>query len=524
MTDLAWAPAIPAAALVAVVTAEVIRALRAGRGTLTARSAAGWAAAYASLAVLFGQATAISSGWTAAGQFYTGYLTEYSLSLDNLFIFYVIMARLAVPAARQHRVLMAGIALALVLRSVLIVAGTTAISHAGWLFYPFGVVLLWTAAGLIRGRAGGQPGEEHTRLLSWLDRHVAPAAPAATAAPAAPAPAEPGGTVTQRSARPAAASLLVLAAAIGGADVLFAFDSIPAIFGITTSAQLIIACNVFALMGLRQLYVLLTRVIDRMPSLNQGLAVICGFIGVKLLLHALRDSGARWAPDIPTWLSMLVVAVTLLATVTAGLLAGKRYAGNRPATTAADPGAERARPLSSGQRAVLDRRFAVLDTDQNGAWELADYERQARRLCGSCGHALDSLAGQAIAAAQRTLFSALLAHMDANGDRQITPDEFAAAAGRAIGDRAGFDAAVAAAAHSLVQVADRDGNGVLDAAEYARLAAAYGASTQQAAQAFAQLDLDRNGVLDTAELAQGISQFFTSPDPSAPGNLAFGRL
>jgi hypothetical protein len=270
--------------------------------------------------------------------------------------------------------------------------------------------------------------------------------------------------------------------------------------------------------------VLLTRVIDRMPSLNQGLAVICGFIGVKLLLHALHDSGARWAPDIPTWLSMLVVAVTLLATVAAGLLAGKRAAGNRPATPAAGPGAEPARPLSSAQRAMLDRRFAVLDTDQNGAWELADYERLARRLCGSCGHALDSLAGQAIAAAQRTLFSALLAHMDANGDRQITPDEFAAAAGRAIGDRPGFDAAVAAAAHSLVQVADRDGNGVLDAAEYARLAAAYGASTRQAAQAFAQLDLDRNGVLDAAELTQGISQFFTSPDPSAPGNLAFGRL
>jgi TerC family integral membrane protein len=415
---------------------------------------------------------------------------------------------------------MAGIALALVLRSVLIVAGTTAVSHAGWLFYPFGALLVWTAIGLIRGHAG-QPGEEHTRLLSWLDRHVAPGAPAA---PAAPAPGEPGSTVSQRSVRPAAASLLVLAAAIGTADVLFAFDSIPAIFGITTSAQLIIACNVFALMGLRQLYVLLTRVIDRMPSLNQGLAVICGFIGAKLLLHALRDSGVRWAPDIPTWLSMLVVAGTLLATVSAGLFAGKRATGTRPATPAADDGAERARPLSSGQRTVLDRRFALLDTDQNGSWELADYERQARRLCISCGHALDSLAGQAVAAAQRTLFSALLAHMDANGDQQITPDEFAAAAGRDVGDRPGFDAAVAAAAHSLVQVADRDGNGVLDAAEYARLAAAYGASAQQAAQAFAQLDLDRNGVLDTAELAQGISQFFTSPDPSAPGNLAFGRL
>ena len=166
MTDLAWAPAVPAAALVAVVAAEVVLAFRAGRGTLTARTAAGWAAAYASLAVLFGLATAIGHGWTAAGQFYAGYLTEYSLSLDNLFIFYVIMTRLAVPPARQHRVLMAGIALALVLRSVLIVAGTTAVSHAGWLFYPLGALLLWTAAGLIRGGAGGQPGVFLPRLAA----------------------------------------------------------------------------------------------------------------------------------------------------------------------------------------------------------------------------------------------------------------------------------------------------------------------------------------------------------------------
>jgi TerC family integral membrane protein len=508
MTDLAWAPAIPAAALVAVVAAEVILAFRPGRGTLTPRSAAGWAAAYASLAVLFGLATAISDGWTAAGQFYAGYATEYSLSLDNLFIFYVIMTRLAVPPGRQHRVLMAGIALALVLRSVLIVAGTTAVSHAAWLFYPLGALLLWTAVGLVSGRAGAQPGEEHARLLSWLDRHAAPSAPA------------PGSTVIQRSARPAAGSLLVLAAAIGAADVLFAFDSIPAIFGITTSASLIVACNVFALMGLRQLYVLLTRVLDRLIYLNRGLAVICGFIGVKLLLHALEGSGVKWVPDIPVWLSMLVVAAVLLVTVAAGLLAGRRPTG-KPSAAAAG---SRESPLTSGQRALLNRRFAVLDTDRSGAWQLADYERQARRLCGSCGHAPDSLAGQAIAAGQRTLFSALLAHMDANGDRQITPDEFAAAAGRPIQDRPGFDAAVAAAAHSLFQAADRDGNGVLDAAEYARLAAAYGASTQQAAQAFARLDLDRNGVLDTAELTQGISQFFTSPDPSAPGNLAFGRL
>ena len=114
--------------------------------------------------------------------------------------------------------------------------------------------------------------------------------------------------------------------------------------------------------------------------------------------------------------------------------------------------------------------------------------------------------------------------MDADGDQQITPDEFTASLGRAMEDRPGFDAAVRAAARTLIQAADEDGNGVLDNGEYARLASAYGASAGEAARAFAQLDLDRNGFLDTAELAAAISEFFASPDTAAPGNLAFGRL
>jgi TerC family integral membrane protein len=507
VTDLAWAQAVPAAALAVVAVAEIVLARRSGPGTATVRTATRWAAAYASLAALFGLGTAVASGWTAAGQFYAGYLTEYSLSVDNLFIFYVIMTRLAVPPARQQRVLIAGIALALALRTVLIVGGTAAVSHAGWLFYPLGALLLWTAVGLLGGRPGSQAGEEHARLLSWVERRAGGAA------------VEPDGSVAAlRQARPAAASLLVLAAAIGVADVLFAFDSIPAIFGITTSASLIVACNAFALMGLRQLYVLLTRVLDRLVYLNYGLAVICGFIGVKLLLHALEGSGARWAPDIPAWLSLLVVGTVLLVTVAAGLPAGTRAAGKR---SAADGTAD---SLSGGHHDLLNRRFAVLDTNHDGTWQLADYEQRARRICAACGHAPGSPLGQAVAAGQRALFSALLAHMDADGDQQITPDEFAAAAGRDIRDRPRFDAAVAAAADSLVRVADRDRNGVLDAPEYARLAAAWDASSRQAGIAFARLDLDRNGVLETAELAQAISQFFTSPDPRAPGNLAFGRL
>jgi tellurite resistance protein TerC len=500
---------VPAGGLVVVAAAEIVLARRAGPGTLSARTAARWAAAYAALAVLFGLSTAVASGWTAAGQFYAGYLTEYSLSVDNLFIFYVIMTRLAVPPARQHRVLIAGIAFALALRTVLIVGGTAAVSHAGWLFYPLGALLLWTAAGLLGGRPGSRTGEEHTRLLSWVERRAGRAA------------AEPDGSAAAvRQARPAAASLLVLAAAIGAADVLFAFDSIPAIFGITTSALLIVACNAFALMGLRQLYVLLTRVLDRLAYLSRGLAVICGFIGVKLLLHAMKDSGARWAPDIPPWLSLLVVAAVLLVTVAAGLPAGRRAAGQPPAA-ASDSGGGL---LTDGQRAMLNRRFAVLDTDRDGTWQLADYEQQARSLSATCGHAPGSPPAKAVAAGQRALFTSLLAHMDADGDQRITSDEFAAAAVRGIQDRPRFDAAVAAAADSLLRAADLDRNGVLDGSEYARLAAAYGASPRQAARAFARLDLDRNGVLDAAELTQAISQFFTSPDPGVPGNLAFGRL
>lgn len=485
MTVFGWVQVSAAAALVTVVAAEVVTARRAGDRMLTVRSAASWAGVYVALAVLFGLGTGLAGNWTAAGQFYAGYLTEYSLSLDNLFIFYVIMTRLAVTPDRQHRVLMAGIAAALVLRTVLIVAGTTAVTRYDWMFYPLGAFLIWTAAGLFTGR-DSESGDQLPRLLSWL---------------------------LPRSAAGGAATLLVLAVAIGVADLLFAFDSIPAVLGITTSATLIVACNVFALMGLRQLYVLLTRMLDRMVYLNQGLAVICAFIGVKLLLHALHGSGVRWAPDIQALPSVIVVAAVLLLTVTAGLLGGK------PATAS-----EQAPALAAGERAQLSRRFAVLDVDHNGTWRRQDYEQQAQRVCNAFGHPPGSPARRNVTNAQRGLFSALLAHMDSDGDQEITPGEFAASLGRSIDDQPGFEAAISATASALLQAADTDGNGVLDGGEYARLTAAYGASVQQASHAFHQLDLDHNGVLDVAELTQAIRQFFTSPDPHTPGNLTFGHL
>ena len=173
---------------------------------------------------------------------------------------------------------------------------------------------------------------------------------------------------------------------------------------------------------------------------------------------------------------------------------------------------------------MLARRFAVIDIDGNGVWQRDDYQLLTRRLCETFGHPVDSAAGQAVAAGQRALFDALLSHMGADGDQEITQDEFVATLGRTIKDRPGFDAAVRTAAHSLLQIADQDGNSALDAGEYARLAAVYGARPDEAARAFDRLDQDRNGMLDTAELTLAIRQFFTSRDPGARGNVAFGHL
>jgi tellurite resistance protein TerC len=169
MTVPAWVWEASAAALIAVVIAEIVLTARPGRGSFTTRCAIGWVGVYVSLAAIFGLGVGITASWVTAGQFYAGYLTEYSLSLDNPFIFYVIMGWFAVPATRQHRVLLLGIGLALVLRSVLIVAGAAALNRFGWLFYLLGGILVWTAIGLITGRQDSTP-ERQGRMMSWLQR------------------------------------------------------------------------------------------------------------------------------------------------------------------------------------------------------------------------------------------------------------------------------------------------------------------------------------------------------------------
>src|ERR1700742_716711 len=337
---------VAAAVLAVVVAAEVVLTRRAGRkapgGSSRVRQAVLWVGVYVALAVLFGLGLAMTSGWEPAGQYYAGFLTEYSLSLDNLFVFYVIMSWLAVPAARQQRVLLYGIILALVLRTGLIVAGTAAVNRFDWLFYPLGGFLLWTAFGLLRGRADNPAEEQPGRVLRFLQQRL-----------------------TRASHRHLGPPLALLVAAIAVADIMFAFDYIPAIFGITTKPVLIVAANVFALMGLRHLYVLLIRMLDRLVYLNTGLAVVCAFIGGKLILEALHDNGVRWAVRIPTWLSIAVVVLILAVTGLAGW-AGQAAERRRqrlaaladgPLSMGALPGG----PLSRGERLRLERPFAVVD-------------------------------------------------------------------------------------------------------------------------------------------------------------------
>src|SRR6201995_1862094 len=387
---------VAAAILAVVVAAEVVLTRRAGRkapgGSSRVRQAVLGVGVYVGLAIVFGLGLAMTSGGDAAGQYYAGFRTEYSLSLDNLFVFYVIMSWLAVPAARQQRVLLYGIILALVLRPGLIVAGTAAINRFDWLFYPLGGFLLWTAFGLLRGRADNPAEEQPGRVLRFLQERL-----------------------TRASHRHLGPPRVLRIVAIAVADIMFAFDSIPAIFGITTKPVLIVAANVFALMGLRPLYLLLIRMLDRLVYLNTGLAVVCAFIGGKLILEALHDNGVPWAVHIPTWLSIAVVVLILAITALAGW-AGQAAERRRQrlAATMAGPmsmGPLPGGPLSGSERLVLERRFAVIDTDGNGAWQRADCTLLAQRLCAAFGHPADSVPGQAVATGQLGLFDVRLQHM-----------------------------------------------------------------------------------------------------------------
>lgn len=286
------------------------------------KEAGGWVAFYVGLAVLFGIGLWVTAGGQAAGEFYTGWLTEYSLSVDNLFVFVIIMARFAVPRHLQQKVLLIGIVLALVMRGAFIAAGAALISQFSWVFYIFGAFLVYTAFTLVKGEDEDDEFKENI-LIRWAKR----------ALPLSSSFGDGRFTTISETGKRLFTPMFIVMIAIGTTDLIFALDSIPAIFGITKEPYLVFTANVFALMGLRQLFFLLGGLLERLVYLNIGLAVVLAFIGVKLVLEALHTNnlsfinggeGFHWAPEIPIWLSLLVILGTLAVATVASLIKTSR--------------------------------------------------------------------------------------------------------------------------------------------------------------------------------------------------------
>ncbi|UJP39056.1 TerC family protein [Cellulomonas palmilytica] len=280
---------------------------------------------FVALAVLFGLGVLVTSGGQYAGEFFAGWLTEYSLSVDNLFVFMLIMGRFAVPRQYQQTALLVGIVLALVFRTVFILLGSAIVSTFSWVFYLFGAFLVWTAWKVAREGSDDEPEEFHPPLLLRLVQRWFPSTTQYHGVKL---------TVVENGRRLITPMLIVLIA-LGATDLLFAFDSIPALFGLTSEPYLIMMANLFALMGLRQLYFLLGDLLARLVYLSYGLAVLLGFIGVKLVLEALHENEVpfinggepvSWAPEIPIWLSLVAIVVILGTTAAVSLMKSARDA------------------------------------------------------------------------------------------------------------------------------------------------------------------------------------------------------
>ena len=275
------------------------------------REAGVWSASYVVLALVFAGGLWAVEGGQMAAEFTAGYLTEKSLSVDNLFVFVVILTAFAVPRIYQQRVLLYGIVLALVMRTIFIALGAAAIARFAWTFYVFGAFLVYTGVQLAR-KHGEEPDLDKNPILRWVERGV-------------PTTREYHGTKTfiRQDGKRVATPMFIVLVAIGVTDLLFALDSIPAIFGLTQEPYLVFTANAFALMGLRQLFFLLDGLLDRLVYLSYGLAFILVFIGVKLVLIAAHDTWPA-VPHIPTLLSLGVIILTLAITVVASLIQVRR--------------------------------------------------------------------------------------------------------------------------------------------------------------------------------------------------------
>lgn len=303
VTTTAWA-----AAIGLVVTLFAIDLLIAGRRphAVGFREAVGWSVFYIGVALGFGVALGVLSGWDLGAQYFAGYIVEKSLSADNLFVFVIIMTTFAVPAEHQQRVLTFGILAALLLRVVFILLGAVLLAAFSFMFLVFGLVLIATAVQLFRHRDEDPSIDDNVvvafarRRLPITDRY------------------DGSSLVTDLDGRRMLTPLFLVLVAIGSVDVLFALDSIPAVYGVTDEPFIVFAANAFALLGLRALYFLVSGLLDRLVYLSTGLSVILAFIGVKLVLHYLHGQYDD-VPEVATLTSLIVIVAILTVTVIASL-------------------------------------------------------------------------------------------------------------------------------------------------------------------------------------------------------------
>ncbi|GAB3212146.1 TerC family protein [Marinactinospora thermotolerans] len=275
------------------------------------KQAAWWAAFYIGIAILFGFGLWYFGGGTVAGEYFAGFVTEKSLSVDNLFVFYLIMGSFAVPKKYQHEVLLVGIVIALVMRGIFIAIGAQAINAWSEVFYLFGAFLIYTAIKIVRDQVKGDSHEESDYTDSFAVRMVKKVWPVTDD--------YHGARLTVKlDGRRHVTPMLMVIVAIGVTDLVFAVDSIPAIFGLTQDPYIVFTANAFALLGLRQLYFLLAGLMDKLSYISWGLAAIMVFIGIKMFLHALHENGVH-VPEVTTGLSLTVILGIMTITIVASL-------------------------------------------------------------------------------------------------------------------------------------------------------------------------------------------------------------
>jgi len=284
--------------------------------TPTLREASLWSAVYVGIAILFGVGVLVLGGATMGSEYFAGYVTEKALSVDNLFVFLIIMTSFRVPRADQQKVLLFGIVFSLIARTAFILLGAALINQFACVFYLFGLILLITARNMLKPEGEDSHSADNImirlarRLFHTTDRY------------------DGDRLFTVENGTRVMTPMLLVMAAIGGTDILFALDSIPAIFGLTQNVFVVFTATAFSLLGLRQLYFLIDGLLDRLIYLSYGLAAILGFIGVKLVLHALHENNVPFINggepvkvlEISTALSLSVIVGVLLVTIAASLL------------------------------------------------------------------------------------------------------------------------------------------------------------------------------------------------------------